>query len=136
MSSTVVEKPKTQNKHAECCYWGYHLILDCKGCDTKKLKDGKNIIAFVKALVPAIDMKAYGEPTLAHFATHNPHAAGYSLVQLIETSSITGHFAEEIGDAYIDIFSCKPFDMEVAKKVVDEFFGPEQIKTFFLTRQA
>ncbi len=138
MPVAVAEKPKSQNKPAkqECCYWGYHLILDCKGCDKKKLKDGKNIIAFVKELVPAIDMKAYGEPTLAHFATHNPHAAGYSLVQLIETSSITGHFAEEIGDAYIDIFSCKPFDMEVAKKVVSDYFSPEQIKTFFLTRQA
>lgn len=134
MPSTLLEKPKPASH--DCCYWGYHLILDCKGCDKNKLKDGKNIIAFVKELVPAIDMKAYGEPTLAHFATHNPHAAGYSLVQLIETSSITGHFAEEIGDAYIDIFSCKPFDMEVAKRVVSEYFAPDQIKTFFLTRQA
>jgi len=120
----------------ECAYWGYHLILDCKHCAIEKLKSADNIRAFIKALVPGIDMKAYGEPVLAHFATHNEHAAGYSLVQLIETSSITAHFAENIGELYLDIFSCKPFDMEDAKAIVREYFGPQQIKTTYLTRQA
>lgn len=120
----------------EAAYWGYHLILDCKHCSVDKLKSADNIRAFIQTLVPGIDMKAYGEPLLAHFATHNPHAAGYSLVQLIETSSITAHFAENIGELYLDIFSCKPFDIEDAKRIVTEFFRPKQIKTTYLTRQA
>ena len=85
-------------------YWGYHLIVDCQECDLDKVKDRQNIIDFVKNLVDEIDMTAYGKPIVEHFATHNPLAAGHSLVQLIETSSITGHFVDLNGEAYIDIF--------------------------------
>ena len=104
-------KVATRCQDEVCCegasYWGYHLILDCKHCSVEKLKNPDNIRAFIqeRLLVPGIDMKAYGEPVLAHFATHNEHASGYSMVQLIETSSITAHFAENIGELYLDIFS-------------------------------
>jgi len=74
-------------------YWGYHLILDCTECDASKIRDAENIRLFVKTLVKEIDMKAFGEPIIEHFGSHNPAVAGYSLMQLIETSSITGHFA-------------------------------------------
>ncbi len=117
-------------------YWGYHLILDCQGCNKEEIASRENLTAFVKTLVVEIDMKAFGEPTLEHFATHDPEKGGFSLVQLIETSSITGHFVDKNGDAYIDIFSCKPFDIEVAKTVVTRFLHPQKIKTFYLTRQA
>ncbi len=117
-------------------YWGYHLILDCKGCSKESVTSKENLAVFVKTLVTAIDMKAYGEPVIEHFATHEPCATGFSLVQLIETSAITGHFVDITGDAYIDIFSCKPFDIEVAKKVINHFFTPQKIKTTYLTRQA
>ena len=69
-------------------------------------------------------------------ATHDKDAAGYSLVQLIETSSITGHFVDQNGDCYIDIFSCKEFDIETARAVVDKYFSPSQTKVTYLTRQA
>ena len=134
-----------QTKHSTgCCacaeadeeYWGYHLLLDCKDCDRSKIKDAKNISQFVKTLIREIDMKAFGEPVIQHFGAHNPIVSGYSLMQLIETSSITGHFAEGSGDAYLDIFSCKPYDIEVAKAVVNRFFAPKKIKTAYLNRQA
>lgn len=105
--------------------WGYHLIVDCRACDISRITDRDNIIAFVKTLVERIDMRAYGEPILEHFATHDPDKAGYSLVQLIETSNITAHFVDKNGDAYVDIFSCKSFDPNVALAVIDEFFQPE-----------
>jgi len=129
-------KAEEVKESIETEYWGYHLILDCKSCDTDKVKNAENIRNFSKTLVERIDMKAYGEPLVEHFATHNPEAGGYSLVQLIETSSITGHFVDDNGDAYIDIFSCKPFDLDTAKEVVEEFFKPSKIKTIYLTRQA
>jgi S-adenosylmethionine/arginine decarboxylase-like enzyme len=130
---------KSQHEGSVChesSYWGYHLILDCQGCDRSKIGSRQNLIDFVKALVIEIDMKAYGEPVVEHFATHDPGKAGFSLVQLIETSSITGHFVDKNGDAYIDIFSCKPFDIATAKSVITHYFSPRQIKTFYLTRQA
>ena len=69
-------------------------------------------------------------------AEHLPEAAGYSLVQLIETSAITGHFCDLSGDAYIDIFSCKDFDAELAVEVVRAAFRPQYINFITLERQA
>src|SRR5690348_9419093 len=117
-------------------YWGYHLILDCQGCEIALVSDPQNLTNFIKTLVREIDMKAYGEPILEHFATHDPSKGGYSLVQLIETSSLTGHFVDSNGDAYLDIFSCKPFSSETVKEVVHTFLKPVSIKMHFLTRQA
>ncbi|MDN3505701.1 MAG: S-adenosylmethionine decarboxylase [Simkaniaceae bacterium] len=117
-------------------YWGYHLILDCKACNKEKITSGENIAAFVKYLVEAIDMKAYGAPIIEHFATHDPAKGGYSLVQLIETSAISGHFVDENGDVYLDIFSCKEYSIETVKEVVTKYFSPKQIKVTYLTRQA
>ena len=64
--------------------WGYHLILDCKGSAMSKeiVKDAKFIKEFTKILVDGIEMKAYGEPIIEHFATHEEKASGFSLVQL------------------------------------------------------
>tara|TARA_B110000858_G_C17377309_1_gene282164 strand:- start:78 stop:437 length:360 start_codon:yes stop_codon:yes gene_type:complete len=117
-------------------YWGYHLILDCKGGDLDKVRSPDNINQFVNALVSKIDMVACGKAKIEHFAANNPNAAGFSLVQLIETSSITGHFVDLNGDSYIDIFSCKSFDIEEVKEVVKQFFSPKKIKVTYLTRQA
>ena len=66
--------------------WGQHLVLDCSAGDRKAVRDGGMIREFCEDLVSSIGMVAYGEPVLEHFATHLPEAAGYSLVQLIETS--------------------------------------------------
>ena len=101
-------------------YWGYHLILDCKNGALEQVKSVDNIKRFVEVLVKEIEMTM----------------ALYSLVQLIETSSITGHFVDKNGDCYIDIFSCKSFDIETAKSVVNKYFSPKQIKVTYLTRQA
>lgn len=117
-------------------YWGYHMLLDIKGAEKDIIKSKDRLTEFVKALVKKIDMKAYGEPIIEHFATHNPKAAGYSLLQLIETSSITGHFVDDNGDAYLDIFSCKTFKKEDVLSFVETFFKPEDINYKFLTRSA
>jgi S-adenosylmethionine/arginine decarboxylase-like enzyme len=117
-------------------YWGYHLILDCKACDLDKIKSAEVLREFAIQLVDKIDMKRFGDPIVVHFAEDNPEAAGYSLVQLIETSAITGHFVDQSGDCYIDIFSCKEYDADVAYEFVKEFLGAQNIKRTFLKRQA
>lgn len=116
--------------------WGKHLIIDMSAGDRQRVRSADHIRRFVETLVPAIDMKAYGPPVLKHFAEHLPEAAGYSLVQLIETSAITGHFCDSSGDAYIDIFSCKDFSEQSAIEVVRAAFRPKHINFITLARQA
>ena len=106
--------------------WGQHLVLDFNGCPNELLADKENILDWSKELVPAIDMVAYGEPVIKHFAPHSHEAAGYTLLQMIETSNIAAHFAENIGQVYIDVFSCKAFDVEVALGICKKYFKPTQ----------
>jgi S-adenosylmethionine/arginine decarboxylase-like enzyme len=117
-------------------YWGYHAIFDCAACDRDLVSSHDNIYDFIKALVPAIDMVAFGEPQINHFATHAPDKAGFSFCQMIETSSITGHLVDLSGDAYIDIFSCKPVDIGIAQDMIEKYFKPSKVRVNFLTRNA
>lgn len=114
--------------------WGQHLILDFAGCPRNLLIDPAHLRAWVVELVDAIKMKAYGEPAIEHFATDCFETAGYTVVQLIETSNICAHFAENLGQIYIDIFSCKTFDNEVAQELCARYFEPTTIKATALDR--
>jgi S-adenosylmethionine/arginine decarboxylase-like enzyme len=116
--------------------WGRHLVLDCSSCDREAVRDPGVIREFCADLVSSIGMVAYGEPVLEHFATHLPEAAGYSLVQLIETSAVTGHFCDASGDAYLDVFSCKDFDPEIAIHVVRKHLRPKLLRRIDLYRDA
>lgn len=115
--------------------WGQHLILDMADCN-ENISRKESLLSFVTELVDAIDMVAYGEPIVEHFATHSQEAAGYSLVQLIETSAISAHFSDHNRDVYLDVFSCKPFDNDIVVQVVDKYFEPKNIYMLSLGREA
>lgn len=115
-------------------YWGYHLILDCDGCDPYAIRDHDTIYKFVKQLVNDIKMVAYGEPQIVNFGSGNK--AGYTLVQLIETSNICAHFVNEDNTMYLDVFSCKPYDENVVIGLVKEYFGAVNVRRTYITRQA
>jgi len=115
-------------------YWGFHLVLDCADCDRKSIMDAEHVANFAKELVRRIDMKAYGEPQVVNFGSGNK--AGFTLVQLIETSNICAHFCNDSGDVYLDVFSCKPYSNEVVIETFKEFFNPKTVRPNYLTRQA
>lgn len=115
-------------------FWGYHLTLDCAGCDADAIRSHEVIYRFTKQLVRDIDMVPYGEPQIVNFGSGNK--AGYTLVQLIETSNICAHFANEDNTMYLDVFSCKPYDEDIVIALVKEYFNPERIRPNYLTRQA
>ena len=115
-------------------YWGYHLMLDCRACDPATITDAAHVAEFARTLVKRIDMKAYGDPQVVNFGSGNK--AGFTLVQLIETSNICAHFCNESGDVYLDVFSCKPFSIDVVRATVVEYFQPEALKTNYVERQA
>lgn len=122
LRGTVAGEVFQENPNA----WGYHLIIDARGCNDS-CKSSDALRKWVKELVEVIDMVAYGEPMVEHFAEHDPLKAGYTLVQMIETSAINGHFVDLNGGAYIDIFSCKPFNVQVVMDHFVEFFEPKDV---------
>ena len=67
-------------------------------------------------------MDPYGDPQVVHFGSGNK--AGYTLVQLIQTSNICAHFVEETNDIYLDVFSCKDFKESDVRAIVSDYFKP------------
>jgi S-adenosylmethionine/arginine decarboxylase-like enzyme len=129
MAKTRKNKNKGHGKH-----WGYHLIINAGLCDPVALRSKATITAFAKRLVKDIDMVGFGEPRVVMFGAGEKR--GYTLVQLIETSCISGHFAEDQNDIYLDIFSCKPFDKTIALRLFRETFHPKFLDATMMARQA
>lgn len=100
--------------------WGILTSIDLKDCSPIIIKSKVAISDYVKELLKIIDMKPYGEPQIVHFGSKETE--GYTLVQLIETSSITGHFVNETNEAFIDIFSCKPYHCANAADFTCHYF--------------
>jgi S-adenosylmethionine/arginine decarboxylase-like enzyme len=115
-------------------YWGHHLLLNARKCTPSTIRSKKLIEEFSCELVKKIDMVPYGNPKVVMFGSGNKK--GYTLVQLIETSNITGHFVEETNDMYLDVFSCKTFDQDIVKDMVKYYFGPTDQNTLLVRRDA
>jgi S-adenosylmethionine/arginine decarboxylase-like enzyme len=113
--------------------WGWHLALNLYECDPELIRSADGIGDYVIELCELIQMKRFGDPMIVHFG-EDERVAGYSLVQLIETSNICGHFANESNAAYIDIFSCKYFDPETAAAFTIETFAAKKAAGVHITR--
>lgn len=123
-----------KNKKGEQ-YYGQELILNLYGCDLAKISSGEEIKKFVIELCDkVIKMKRYGEPLIPHFGHDNPITSGYSLVQLIETSSVTAHFSELKKSVYLNIFSCAWFDPKKTAAFCKTFFGAKHFTAKLLKR--
>jgi len=109
-------------------------MVNCKSCDIKRIDDKENILSFVKNLVKNIKMKAVGDPIISYAAVGDKEKEGYSVLQLIETSSITGHFVHSNGNAYIDVFSCKEYDKKQVLKEIYKYFRPKAMQLFLIYR--
>ena len=113
--------------------WGYSTHIDLKHCNPATIRSSLKIQEFTIALVSLLKMTPYGEPTLVRFGK-DPKVTGYSLVQLIETSCITAHFAEDTNSIYLDIFSCKDYDSVEACEFTKKFFEAESYTSQRLDR--
>lgn len=101
--------------------WGLASAIDIYDCDSGRIRDADRIRAFVVELCDLIEMKRFGETQVVHFG-ENERVAGYSMVQLIETSLISAHFANLTQAVYLDVFSCKPYDPYLVESFSREYF--------------
>lgn len=105
--------------------FGMVTMIDAKSCNDY-VKDENKIHSFVLSLCDIIDMKRFGNCEIVHFG-NEIRVSGYTAVQKIETSLISGHFVDGSQDAYIDVFSCKCYDPYNVREFVKMFFKPRQL---------
>jgi len=102
--------------------WGIASSIDIYNCDPEIIRNAEEIRRFAVELCELIEMKRYGDTLVVHFG-EDERVAGYSMVQLIETSLISAHFANLTNTTYLDVFSCKPYDPEIVKDFAQSYFG-------------
>jgi S-adenosylmethionine/arginine decarboxylase-like enzyme len=111
-----------QGREALPDVWGMAASIDIYGCDPDSIRDADLIGRFTSELCDLIAMKRFGETQIVHFG-EDERVAGYSMVQLIETSLISAHFANHTNTVYLDVFSCKPYDPETVREFARKFFN-------------
>lgn len=115
--------------------WGYHLRLDASGLNPDTIRSESACKKFLSAICEHIGMTAFGDPIVVRFGK-DPKVSGFSLVQLIEESTISAHLVEQDNSGYFDVFSCLPFDHSMAVKFIVEYFDVQAHKSDYTERQA
>lgn len=101
--------------------WGIAAAIDIYHCNPETIRNANQIRRFVAELCDLIEMKRFGDTQVVHFG-EDERVAGYSMVQLIETSLISAHFANLTNAVYLDVFSCKPYDADTVRTFSQGFF--------------
>ena len=105
----------------ESASWGLVASIDLHDCNPETIRNADKIRSFVYELCDKIKVRRFGECQVVHFG-EDARVAGYSMVQLIETSLISGHFANQTNSVYVDVFSCKYFDPQEVAQYAHKFF--------------
>ena len=119
--------------------YGKEVIIDLGDCNVKKFKRS-SLRKYFKKLCKLIDMvrdELYfwdDKDVPKKYRQTEAHTKGISAVQFILTSTIVIHTLELREDAYVNIFSCKAFDREIAETITVEWFGAKQINSHFIER--
>ena len=118
-----------ENEHI----WGMETTVNLFDCDIGLITNPEKIKQFVIELCDLIDMKRFGEPVIERFGSGELY--GYSLMQLIHTSCITAHFAEEDGRIFLNIFSCKFYSPKQAVEFAKEYFKGDKAEFLVALRK-
>ncbi len=114
--------------------WGVLTSVDIYKSDPDIIRNAKSIEQFVDQLCDLIDMKRYGECQIVHFGK-DKKVEGFSMTQLIETSLISGHFANASNTVYLDVFSCKFYEPREIAEFATSFFKGKNYKMQIALRQ-
>ncbi len=120
--------------------YGKELILDLGDCNVRTFTR-ESIGNYFDNLCNLIDMQAEDR----HFwddeglppeqCQTNPKTCGVSAVQFILTSTIVVHSLIKLGKVYVNIFSCKDFDIAEARQFTIDWFEAEEYSDVCITRK-
>lgn len=119
--------------------YGQELIVDLHGCDVARFTRVE-LARYLTELCEIIDMERcevyywddVGVPE--EDRQKHPKTKGTSVVQFILTSTIVLHTLDLLGSVYVNIFSCKAFDVKKAEEFTVEWFKSSEWVTHLVTR--
>ena len=105
--------------------FGPHITIDLKGCPKEVLSNYDLHFEYLKKLPSLIQMTPITQPYVFPYSGLIPSDKGITGIVIIAESHISIHSFEEKGYSFIDIFSCKNFDIDKAIKITTDLFKPE-----------
>ncbi len=117
--------------------YGMEVIIDLHNCDVSTFTE-ENVERFCVGLCGVIDMKREAFHLWASDPSEidsiPPHLYGVSAVQFITTSNLVVHTLPKLGNAYVNLFSCKEFNAARVERFVEEFFRGRVVRRTTLGR--
>jgi len=118
----------------EASFWGLSSCIDLYDCDLALMQDAQAIKDFVSQLCDRIKMRRFGDTQVVYFGDE-PRVTGFSMIQLIETSLISAHFADASRAIYLDVFSCAAYEPEEVAGFAKKFFKASRYHLKSITRE-
>jgi len=122
--------------------YGAELILDIHKCDVETFTRS-SIAQYFERLCKLIDMEAHDfyfwdydnmDMTKEEWDALPPEVSGISAIQFIMTSNITIHALDKLRRVYVNIFSCKDFDPQMAEVFSRKWFRGTVISSQVIDR--
>lgn len=114
--------------------FGPHLTLDLKGCPKEVLQNYNLHFDLLKNLPEMIGMTPITQPYVFPYSGLVPEDKGITGVVIIAESHLSIHSFEDKGYSFIDMFSCKAFDVEKAVEYILDTFKPESYERNLVQR--
>jgi S-adenosylmethionine decarboxylase len=114
--------------------FGPHLTLDLIGCPKEILQDYNLHFKLLKDLPELIGMTSITQPYVFPYSGLVSEDKGITGIVIIAESHLSIHSFEDKGYTFIDMFSCKPFDVEKAEKYIMDLFKPKKVERNLIQR--
>lgn len=119
--------------------YGHELILDLHQCDAATFSR-QSIGDYFDKLCELIGMRAEDrhfwddEGLPPEHCQTDPKTCGVSAVQFILTSTIVVHTLTKLKAVYVNIFSCKDFDEDAARRFTIQWFDAGRHRSTYVAR--
>jgi len=100
--------------------FGPHLMLDMTQCNQEKLKDYDFVFSILNDLPEKIGMTKITQPYVFPYSGLVPEDKGITGTVIIAKSHISIHTFQEKDYCFVDVFSCKDFDVDLAAEYLIE----------------
>jgi S-adenosylmethionine decarboxylase len=114
--------------------FGQHLTIDASSCDRKRLVDQSLVYDILNNLPEKLGMHKMTMPYAVKWMDPGATIPGISGFVMIAESHISIHTFPEKDYVFIDVFSCRGFDVEEATKLLVSAFGAKKHTKDVVTR--
>jgi len=114
--------------------FGRHLTIDASICNRKKLTDQSRVYDILNNLPKKLGMHKMSLPHVVKWLDPGATIEGISGFVMIAESHISIHTFPEKDYVFIDVFSCKGFDVDEATKLLVNAFDAKKCSKKVVSR--